>query len=79
MAAPITTNATTLEGQLMEIITAIQVKENDSASNPQNLNLVTANTNLDTGNFNATVNLSITTSVGSSGSLVIEAESYLDI
>ena len=70
MAAAITTNASTLEGQLIEIITAIQVKESDTASNPNGANLVTSNTNYDNKKFNANVSLDISTSVGANGSVV---------
>lgn len=79
MADPITTQATTLEGQLIEIITAIQAKESNTAANPQNRNFVTATTNLDTRIFASTVSLPMSATVGTGGKLVVEATEYLDV
>lgn len=77
MAAAINLNATTVEGQLIELITAMQVMESDETRNPEGRNLVTGSTNLDNGNFQGSFNISITPSVASDGSIKIEAQQYL--
>lgn len=49
MAAAIQTQSTTLEGQALEIISALQAKENDQVSNPQGENRITSSINQDAG------------------------------
>ena len=57
MAAPITTVSTSLEGQWLEITTALRLKQRNTTSNPNGTNII-SNLNLDhdtqTGTVSAT-------------------------
>lgn len=77
MAAAVTLTSTTIEGQLVELITKIQMLERDSATNPDNANRVTGNANYDQGTFTGTFNLAITTELNTSGQAVTIAQEYL--
>jgi hypothetical protein len=77
MTASVTLNATTIEGQLMELVTAIQIKENDAASNPNNQNRVTGSFNSDNGTFTGTFNLQIQQTVDATGKPTFTALEYL--
>lgn len=77
MASAITTTATTLEGQLLEIVQTIQLSENNSAKNPNGSNFVTGTINTDNETFTGTFNIPVTPSVGAGGSPTYAAETYL--
>lgn len=77
MASAITTTATTLEGQLLEIIQTIQLSENDSAKNPNGSNNVTGTINTDTNSFSGSFTIPVTPSVGAGGSPTYAADAYL--
>jgi hypothetical protein len=78
MAASVTLNATTIEGQLMELVTAIQILENDTDANPNNQNRVTGSFNSDNGTFTGTFNLQIAQAVDNTGKPIFTAVTYLD-
>ena len=79
MASAITTTATTLEGQLLEIINAVQIAELNSARNPNNTNAVPVATfNSETNVFNATISLPVSAQVSTTdGKLEVMAATYL--
>lgn len=77
MAAAITTTATTLEGQLLEIVQTMQIAENNSATNPNGSNFVTGTINTDTENFTGTFNIPVTPAIGAGGVATYAAEAYL--
>ena len=76
---PIPTTSATLEGQLLEIISAVQIAERDSARNPNNTNAVTTGTfNSETNIFNASISLPVSAQVNSTdGKLEVMASEYL--
>ena len=78
MAASITLNSTTAEGQLVELITRIQMLEGSDVNNPNNLNRVTGNFNQDTGIYTGSFNLVCVPSVDSSGFPTFQVETYLN-
>lgn len=77
MAAAITTTSTTLEGQLLEILSEVQALEATPSSNTSNRNFVSLTVNTDTSIATATVNLPISFAVGTSGKMEVTATSYL--
>lgn len=77
MAAAITTTATTLEGQLFEILTTMQVYETDPTKNSTNKNAVVMTVNTDAKLVTASVNLSIDYVVGATGTVAFSAVPYL--
>ena len=79
MAAAITTTSTTLEGQLLEIIAAMQLLERDPAQNPNNTNGVTGTFNSETNAFTSTVNLPASVQIGTNGQLEVSATEYLSV
>ena len=79
MAPPITTTSTTLEGQLLEVITAMQLLERDPAQNPNNTNGVTGTFNSETNVFNSAVNLPASIQIGTDGQLEVTATEYLSV
>lgn len=78
MASAVTLAATTLEGQLVELITKIQIMERTTANNPNNSNLVTGTANYDQGTFSGTFNLAIATEINTDGQAVTVVQEYLE-
>lgn len=54
MANSITTSSTTIEGQLIEIVSKLQELESDTNANPNGENRITGTFNTDTGSFTGT-------------------------
>ena len=77
MASSVTLNGTTIEQQLIELVSRIQVLENNTSNNPDGQNFVTGSANTDTGVFSGTFNIPIGVSVDGSGNTVITATPYL--
>ncbi len=77
MASSVTLNGATIEQQLVELVSRIQILENTSSNNPDGQNFVTGSANTDTGVFSGTFNIPFTTSVDASGNPVITATTYL--
>lgn len=77
MATAIETQSTTLEGQLVEIITIMQELESSLDTNSNNRNFVISTLNLDNRTLSATINLPIIASAGTGGKLTIEPTEYL--
>lgn len=77
MASPVTLNGSTIEQQLIELVSRIQVLENNTTNNPNGQNFVTGSANTDTGVFSGTFNIPIDVSVDGSGNTVITANPYL--
>ena len=59
MAAPITTSATSLEGQLQEVLIALQNVERNSDLNPNGSNFIAGSYNTDTMIFSGTFSLPV--------------------
>ena len=78
MAAAMSLAATTMEGQLLELVGLMQAKESDAESNPQNANRITGTYNSDTSVFSGTFTLSVTQTIDSNGKIVLTASSYLN-
>ncbi len=77
MASSVTLASTTIEQQLIELVTRIQVLENNTANNPDGQNFVTGSANYDTGVFSGTFNIPFTVNVDGSGNPIINATAYL--
>ena len=77
MAAAVTLNAPTMEGQLYELIQLIQIKERNGDVTVANANNVTSNSNDDNGTITATINLTFTKTVAADGSVVTNVNEYL--
>ena len=77
MASAAVLNGTTIEQQLIELVSRIQVLENSATNNPNGQNFVTGSANTDTGIFSGTFNIPIQVSVDGSGNTVITASTYL--
>jgi hypothetical protein len=78
MAAAMSLAATTMEGQLLELVGLMQAKESDAESNPQNANRITGTYNSDTSVFSGTFTLSVTQTIDSNGKIVLTASTYLN-
>lgn len=76
MSSAITTSATTLEGQAVEVLTALQNAEADDARNPDGLNNITGNFDTDTANFTGTFSLPGAFSLGTGGVPTFTASEY---
>lgn len=76
MAAAITFNSDTLEGQLLECIQALSDKQRSTTDNPNNLNLINGyNRNMDTGVVTATIAIPTSTVIDTTdGSIDTEAD-----
>lgn len=59
MTAPITSTAESLEGQLQEILIALQNKERTAAMNPENRNFIQGTVNTDTMIFQGSFSLPV--------------------
>ena len=79
MAAAITTTATTLEGQLLEIAMAVQEAERDTARNPDGNNSVTGQFNSETGVFSGALTINYSTAAGTGGAVLLTADEYIDL
>ena len=77
MASSVTLASNTIEQQLIELVTRIQVLENNTANNPDGQNFVTGSANYDTGVFSGTFNIPFSVSVDASGNPIITATAYL--
>ena len=80
MASPITTQATTLEGQLAEVLHYISDLEGNPATNPTNTQSVTGKwiVNQDEFSFQGTFLVRTTGTVNESGHLVLIANEHLN-
>lgn len=78
MAAPITTSATSLEGQLQEVLIALQNVENDSALNPDGVNNISGTLDTDSMVFEGNFSLPLkATLIGFEGRVAYVADPYL--
>lgn len=77
MAAAITTSATTIEGQAMEIAAALQNLERDTAKNPDGLNNVTFSIDTDANSASISIAVPVTTAIGTAGKIEFVADPYL--
>ena len=77
MASSATLASTTIEQQLIELVTRIQVLENNATNNPDGQNFVTGSANYDTGVFSGTFNIPFSVNVDGSGNPIITATAYL--
>lgn len=77
MAAAIVLNADTLEGQLLELVNAIQILERDPNKNDTNANNVTGTVNTDNTLFNGTFSLPTLPSINAQGQVCFAAVPYL--
>ena len=77
MAAAHTTVATTVEGQLLELISVLQSYERNSVKNPNSLNKITGTYNQDAKTFSGTYTLDVAETLDNSGDIVIAAVEYL--
>ena len=79
MAAPINSQASTLEGQFAEILHHIQRLEQDPAANPNNIQSITGNWVItqDEFSFQGTFLLRTFGSINDSGQLVLTPSEYL--
>ncbi len=80
MASPITTTATTLEGQFLEVMEAIASTQAVTAQNPDNINLLTTySRNMATGAITFSGTIPTTDTTGTGGTIVVGAMSiYVD-
>lgn len=76
MASAATLTATTLEGQLIEIISLLQTAEADTNRNPNGDNNVTASIDVDAGTYSGTFSIPVTQSIAS-GNVTFPASAYL--
>ena len=77
MAAAHTTVATTVEGQLLELISVLQSLERNAVKNPNGLNKITGAYNQDAKTFSGTYNLDVTETLNNTGDIVLAAVEYL--
>ena len=77
MASAFTLQATTAEGQLVELVERLQILESNPDANPNNENRITGNNSLDNGNINGTFNIALATTIDAQGRPVREAVEYL--
>lgn len=76
MAAAATLTATTLEGQLMEVVALLQEAEADETRNPNGDNNVTSSVDSDALTFSGTFSIPVTQTVVG-GNLTHPASAYL--
>ncbi|GAA6621583.1 hypothetical protein [Scytonema sp. NUACC26] len=72
-----TLKTTTVEGQLLELMAFLQVKEVDTTVNPSGKDYIQGNFNFNTFAFNGTFNIPVTQTIGSNGELTLVAKEYL--
>ncbi len=77
MASAITLTSTTLEGQYLELVMAIQALEANETANPNNENRVTGTINTDTLALNSTGNIAVTVTLNAQGKPEFTAVEYL--
>lgn len=77
MASNVTLVATTVEKQLVELITRIQIMESSNANNPENLNRITGSYNQDTGVYSGSFSIQCNPTIDSNGTPSFEAQEYL--
>jgi hypothetical protein len=72
-----TIQQTTIEGQVIEAITLLQLRESESANNPNNRNAITLSINTNTREFVASFVIPVGQSFNTDGSIRISATPYL--
>lgn len=77
MAASVTLNAPTMEGQLYELVQRIQAKERNGEVSATGTNRVTSSNNDDNGTITISATLTYVSSVGADGKVSIEIQEYL--
>ena len=78
MASSVTLSSSTIEGQMVELVSRIQIAEADSAKNPNNVNAITGSYNQDTGIFSGTFSIPCDAAVDASGLPSFAAQEYLN-
>lgn len=77
MASNVNLVAPTVEKQLVELATRMQIMESTNANNPDNLNRITAQYNQDTGVYSGTFSIPCRPTISADGTPSFEAEEYL--
>ncbi|ELS04919.1 hypothetical protein Xen7305DRAFT_00046550 [Xenococcus sp. PCC 7305] len=77
MAAAVNLNATTIEGQLIEILQIMQNKENNGEVTVNGTNNITTTENNDSATLSGNFSITFKKTVNASGQLVTEAVEYL--
>lgn len=67
----------TVEGQLLELLTFLQLKETDTVVNPSGRDYIQGSYNFNTLTFNGTFNIPVTQTISNSGELTLVAKEYL--
>lgn len=77
MASNVNLVAPTVEKQLVELITRMQIMEASNAQNPQGTNNVIGSYNQDTGVFSGSFTIPCIATISAEGTPSFEAEEYL--
>lgn len=67
----------TIEGQVIEVLTLLQLTETDSSKNSSGRNVITLNINLNTNEFVASFVLPVNQTFNSDGSIKLSAQTFL--
>ncbi|MGK7893956.1 MAG: hypothetical protein AB4372_10120 [Xenococcus sp. (in: cyanobacteria)] len=77
MAAAVTLNSPTMEGQFYELIQLMQIKERNGDVSVANTNNITSNSSDDNGVITGNFTLAFTKTVNPDGSVAITIDEYL--
>ena len=77
MASNVNLVAPTVEKQLIELITRIQIMESNNGNNPDGLNNVTGTYNQDTGVYSGSFSINCSPTIDANGTPSFEAQEYL--
>jgi hypothetical protein len=72
-----TIKSSTIEGQVVETITLLQLMESDTSKNSSGRNAITINLNLNTNEFVATFAIPVSQGFNPDGSIKLSAQTYL--
>ncbi len=72
-----TIKSSTIEGQVIETVTLLQLTESDTSKNSSARNAITLNLNLNTNEFVASFVLPVSQSFNTDGSIKLSAQTYL--